>query len=187
MSLFCSVNDAVNVLPCSTLPGLTLTVDPSQPALPCQDDARLTAAPRLRTWWLLPRLERGSCGDYPTKCPIADGMVSGIQPTRTAKPHLRLVFLGMPSSCGVTRRHQARGASGDEDEFSADVAGLADAVGLGGAVEREGLHLDHQLVLCQQLGDLRQSLHGLTVGAATGDAGSGLAGGEVGDAHHLGW
>jgi hypothetical protein len=32
------------------------------------------------------------------------------------------------------------------------VAGLADAVGLGGTVEREGLHLDHQLVLGQQLG-----------------------------------
>ncbi len=42
--------------------------------------------------------------------------------------------------------------SGDQDELSADVAALADAVGLGSAVERECLHLDHQLVLCQQFG-----------------------------------
>ena len=44
--------------------------------------------------------------------------------------------------------------SGDEDELPADVSGLADAVGIRGAVEREGLHLDHQLVLGQQLSDL---------------------------------
>ena len=55
----------------------------------------------------------------------------------------------------------------------------------GGAVEGEGLDLDHQLVLGQQVGDLRQGLHGTAVGTAAGDAGSGLAGGEVGDAHHL--
>jgi hypothetical protein len=30
--------------------------------------------------------------------------------------------------------------SGDQDEFSAEVAALTDAVGVGGAVEREGLH-----------------------------------------------
>jgi hypothetical protein len=35
----------------------------------------------------------------------------------------------------LCRARQARGASGDEDEFSADVAGLADAISLGGAVE----------------------------------------------------
>jgi hypothetical protein len=33
--------------------------------------------------------------------------------------------------------------SGDQDELSADVGALADTVGLGGAVERERLHLDH--------------------------------------------
>ena len=67
-----------------------------------------------------------------------------------------------------------------------DVAGLADAVGLGGAVEREGLHLDDQLVLGQQLSRQGQGLHGAAVGAATGDAGAGLAGGVVGDRDHLG-
>src|SRR4029453_18881740 len=39
--------------------------------------------------------------------------------------------------------------SGDQDELSADVAALADVVGPGGAVEREGLDLEHQLVLGQ--------------------------------------
>ena len=37
-----------------------------------------------------------------------------------------------------------------QHELAADVAALTDPVRLGGAVEREGLHLDHQLVLCQQ-------------------------------------
>jgi hypothetical protein len=54
------------------------------------------------------------------------------------------------------------------------VAGLADAEGLGGAVKREGLHLNDQLVLGRQLGDQGQGLHGVTVGATTGDAGAGL-------------
>src|SRR5450759_3391792 len=36
----------------------------------------------------------------------------------------------------------------------------------GGAVEREILYLDHQLVLSQQLGDLRQGLHRMAVRAA---------------------
>ena len=69
---------------------------------------------------------------------------------------------------------------------SPDVAGLADAGGLGGAVEREGLHLDDQLVLGQQVGRQGKGLHGAAVGPAPGDAGAGLAGGVVGDGHHLG-
>src|SRR5689334_18797995 len=82
---------------------------------------------------------------------------------------------------------QADWESGDQDELSADVTALADAVGLGGAVERERLHLDHEVVLGQQSGDLRQRLHGPAVRAATGHPGPGLAGGEVGDGQYLGW
>src|SRR6266516_6295387 len=77
--------------------------------------------------------------------------------------------------------------SGDQDELSADVAALADAVGLGSAVERERLHLDHELVLCQQFGGLRQRLHGPAVRAATGYPGSSLTGCEVGDGQYLRW
>ena len=44
---------------------------------------------------------------------------------------------------GALGRSGAVAASGDQNELSADVAGLADAVGLGGAVERECLNLDH--------------------------------------------
>src|SRR2546421_221882 len=82
---------------------------------------------------------------------------------------------------------QAGWESGDQDELSADMAALADAVGLGGAAERERLHLDHQVVLGQQSGDLGQRLHGPAVRIATGHPGPGLAGGEVGDGHYLGW
>src|SRR6185437_4926258 len=82
---------------------------------------------------------------------------------------------------------QADWESGDQDELSADVAALADAIGLGGAVERERLHLDHEVVPGQQSGDLRQGLHGPAVRAATGHPGPGLAGREVGDGQHLGW
>ena len=39
--------------------------------------------------------------------------------------------------------------SGDQDELAADMTALTDAVRLGGALERERLHLDHQLVLGQ--------------------------------------
>ena len=42
--------------------------------------------------------------------------------------------------------------SGDEDQLPAYMSGLADTVGLGGAVERVCLHLDDQLVLGQQVG-----------------------------------
>jgi hypothetical protein len=74
----------------------------------------------------------------------------------------------------------------DQDELSPDVAATADAVGLGGAVEWERLHLDHELVLCQQFSDLCQRLHGPAVRAATSHPGSGLAGCEVGDGHYPG-
>jgi hypothetical protein len=42
------------------LPGPTLTVDPSEPALPFQDDARFPAAPRLRIWRLGVRIAAGT-------------------------------------------------------------------------------------------------------------------------------
>src|SRR5437762_13617545 len=82
---------------------------------------------------------------------------------------------------------QADWESGDQDELSADVAALADTVGLSGAAERKRLHLDHEVVLGQQSGDLRQRLHGPAVRAATGHPGPGLAGREVGDGQYLGW
>jgi hypothetical protein len=47
--LVCSVNDAVNDLPCSTC--AYLNGGPIQPALPLQHDAGFLAAPRLRIWW----------------------------------------------------------------------------------------------------------------------------------------
>ena len=49
-SLLCSVNDAVNVLPCSTCSYLNGWL--SQPALPFQEDAKFPAATRLRIWRL---------------------------------------------------------------------------------------------------------------------------------------
>jgi hypothetical protein len=52
MSLGCSVNDAVNVLPCSTCAYLNATL--SRPVLPFQDDAGFPAGIRLRIWWVLP-------------------------------------------------------------------------------------------------------------------------------------
>ena len=42
-------------------------------------------------------------------------------------------------------------------------------------------------VLGQQLSDQGQRFHGTAVVLPPGDAGAGLGGGEVGDAHHLGW
>jgi hypothetical protein len=50
----------------------------------------------------------------------------------------------------------------------ADVAVLADLVRLGGSVKGEGLNLDHQLALFQQLSGLGEGLRGLAVGAASG-------------------
>src|SRR5438046_412713 len=73
----------------------------------------------------------------------------------------------------VVRVRSRLWCSGNEDELSAEVAGLADAVCLGGAVEGKGLLLDHQLVLRQQLGDLAQGLSRAAVRAATGHPGSG--------------
>ena len=39
--------------------------------------------------------------------------------------------------------------SGDQDELAADMTASTDGLSLGGAFERERLHLDHQLVLGQ--------------------------------------
>jgi hypothetical protein len=47
-----------------------------------------------------------------------------------------------------------------------DVAALADAVRIGGAVQGERLRLDHQLVVCRQAGDFCQCLHGPALRAA---------------------
>jgi len=80
----------------------------------------------------------------------------------------------------LTRRSgRSRGAGhplrlGDQDQLAPHVAALTDAVGLGGAIERKGLHLDHEFVLCQQLGYLRQSLHRAAVVAAAGYPGAGM-------------
>jgi dTDP-L-rhamnose 4-epimerase len=53
--------------------------------------------------------------------------------------------------------------SRNEDELSPAVACLDDLVRLRGSVEGEGLELDHQLALFQQLGSLSQGIHGLAV------------------------
>src|SRR4029450_3218549 len=84
---------------------------------------------------------------------------------------------GTTSFTAAQRGARSAQRSGDEDELSADGAALADAVGLGGAVGRERLDLEHQLVLGQQVGDQRQGLHGAAVAPATADAAAGLAAG----------
>ena len=56
----------------------------------------------------------------------------------------------------------------DEDQLSASVSVLDDLVRLRCSLERERLEFDHQLALFQQFGRLRESLHGLAVGSATG-------------------
>ena len=61
-----------------------------------------------------------------------------------------------------------------------------DLVRLRGSVEGEGLELDHQLALFQQLGSLGEGLHGLAFGRTAGDPRAGCRRGrEVGDRDNL--
>src|SRR5512132_3615655 len=110
--------------------------------------------PHRMTTDMLPRgmSEPNSTCQRSARAPRTSGSSSNHDPIPA--PNRAVRRWRTPSSRTGTDNGPARGASGDEDELSADVAGLADAVGLGGALEREGLHLDHQLVLRQQLGDL---------------------------------
>jgi hypothetical protein len=97
LNLLCSVNDAVNVLPCATW--AYLNGDPLLTWLPFQDDARFPVAIRLRIWRRDSR--PGRMADQPNSRPLAGPLAGDV-------PHRRNVLvLPRPDDPPVRKTYSA--------------------------------------------------------------------------------